>query len=177
MKNLLEKLGISITELSYLLLLPNSTISSWFGRSSSVPAKHSVFLSAFYIYDANNTENDLIALAEKWKQDNQSILDEAKQKAFKKLRFELLGTQFQLEKLKLQQSKQLRRWHLAQKFADYLPEGVHTDEDVQAWVSLIGRKSRLKYGDLSIERLRLEQKIAGLEAEISYLEKSSAPKV
>lgn len=170
MKKLLRQLGISITDVSYLLLLPHSTIMSWFERYSYIPAKYGVYLSAFERYADNNSEEVLPALAEEWKKDNQNILDALAEKTLKKLHFDLKRTQLQLEKLQEQQAKQLRRWHLSQKFADYLPSEVRESEQVQDWVSLIGRKSRSKFGDFSIERQKLEQKIAGLEAEVAFWE-------
>jgi hypothetical protein len=170
MKNLLKQLGISITEITYLLLLPQSTVMSWFERKTLVPFKHSVFLTAFVLYEAKNPEETLSDLAKKWEQDNQNSINELNEKALKKLRYELMNTQLQLEKLLIQQGRQLRRWHLSQKYADYLPEELRGSEQVQGWLSLIGRKSRLKYGDLRIERQKWEQKIAGIEAEIAYLE-------
>lgn len=75
MKKLFQNLGITITELCDLLLLPHSTISSWFKRKSHIPSKYSVYLSAFRRYEAESTENDLEELLATWEIDNAEILE------------------------------------------------------------------------------------------------------
>lgn len=170
MKNLLKQLGINVTEFSYLLFLPEQTLHTWFNRNSSIPPPHNIYFSSLEAYQGQKKVEDLEVLNGRWEKENQAMLEKEQATRLKELKANLSLCTFQLEKLKRKEMQLLNRWHLAENYPPYLSPELQNTEQVQEWCGLIGRKSKFQLGDVKPAIWKLEQKIAGLEAEVAYWE-------
>jgi virulence-associated protein VapD len=170
MKNLLKRLGINATELSYLLYISEQTLHTWFNRNSMIPPPYNQYTAPLEVYQQQKKEEDVVLLKTNWLDENQEILATQRTKALKDLKAALQQYTFQLESLKVKESKMLNRWHLSQNYPQYLTAELQNTEPVKDWCSLIGNKSKFKLGDITQAIWKLEQKIAGLEAEVAYWE-------
>lgn len=170
MKTKLHQIGITVPELSNLLLLPEQTIYSWFKRKNSIPLPYSEYIAALEVYQNQKNAKDLVALNAQWTTENKALLQIQKTNALKALQLKLQQSSLALQKLKIKENQLLKRIHLSQNYPKYLKPELQNSESQQSWCSLIGRKSAFNLGDIVQSIQKLEQKIAGVEAEIGYWE-------
>jgi hypothetical protein len=170
MKNILKLLDINVIELSYLLLISEQTIYAWFNRKNTIPPPHSTYISALEIYQIQKKKEDLALLSNRWEIENQAMVKTQGEKVCKDLKANLQQYTYELEKLKQKENKLLNRWHLSENYPQYLAPELRNLENVQAWCGLIGRKSKFELDDIKLAIKKLEQKIAGLKAEVAFWE-------
>jgi hypothetical protein len=167
-KKLLETLGVSIVELSYLLLISPKTLTSWLNRQTIIPTKHSEYFTAFELYrNARGTES-LNALDAKWKEEDAEPLLKRKSKELKKLNVAIRRCEFKLMQLKKKSARLVSRGHFADELPNYLSPERRENPDLQAWLSLLRQSTQFKHSDIRLEICRYEQQLAGLKAEADY---------
>lgn len=169
MKELLKKLGISLADLSLLLLLPRNTVDSWNRRGTMIPSQYSVYLTALEQYATERTDEALQELEAQWVAQEKEAWEQSKEKTKRKLELVLQKTELQLEKIQQKQSNLLSRGHLAANYLKHLPRELQNNENTKAWTAMIGKKSQFQFRDTFQEAQRLQGKIAALKAELAFL--------
>lgn len=170
MKELLENLDMSVSELSYLLAVPRNTLYSWIHRKSLTPDKASPFINALekYLEETsaevrNQAQNHLDLITD-------DALEAERQQTLKTLRNELERLQLRREELLAQRAVAWRRIHLTQNLPNFLSTSLRTTEQVLSWQSIMLKTSQVQLHRASrLELMKLEYKIAGLEAELILL--------
>ena len=172
MKDLLTQLGLSLQDVAYLLTIPKATVQSWLDRNTPIPTPYQPFVAALSAYRQAHPSLDLEALQHQF---DQALVPEERQHLEDTL--ERLKTQlatYRLALLQLQQNRvlHLRRWHLSQHGEPFFGDSLKNASIVQDWLQALERKSRYHLRRPAIARKyrRLRHKIAGLEAEIAFIE-------
>jgi hypothetical protein len=170
MKNEFQNLGISLREIALLLFVPDSTVRAWFNRETAIPSKYYGYISGLKIYQVKHEEEDLQTVYTQWETDNRALLETQKTKTLRELRVFELKNNLALDKLKLKQTRLLKRLHLAENYPNYLREDLQNTENLVSWCSLLSRRSAFDLGDISLAIQKLEEKKAALTAQIQYWE-------
>ncbi len=170
MNNILSLLGIRVAELKDLILVPEQTLYSWFARHSSIPVEYSGYISGLEIYQQQQNADDLKTMYSKWETTNHALLETQKAKALRELRVLEQKNNWALDQLKQKETRLLRRLHLSEQYPKYLPADLQNTENLTSWCSLLSRRSAFDLGDTRLAIQKLEEKKAGITAQIHYWE-------
>lgn len=170
MKNTLKKIGIRICELGELLFVPEQTLHTWFNRQSTIPAAYYGYISGLEIYQQQQKAEDLNTMYTQWETDNLTFLETQKTKALRELRVFERRNNLALEKIKQKETRLLQRLHLSKNYPRYLRADLQNTENLISWCSLLSRRSAFELGDVHLKIQKLEEKKAGLAAQINYWE-------
>lgn len=169
-KNEFKNLGIQLNEIAALLFVPDATVRAWFTRETTIPSKYYGYISGLKMYQAKHEEEDVQNIYTQWETDNRALLETQKTKALQELRVFELKNNLALDKLKLKQTRLLKRLHLSKNYPKYLRADLQATENLVSWCSLLSRKSAFDLGDISLAIQKLEEKRAALAAQIQYWE-------
>ena len=170
MNNLLSLLGIRVAELKDLILVPEQTLYSWFARQSTIPSEYSGYISGLEIYLQHQNADDLKTIYSKWETSNRTLLETQKTKALQELRVLEQKNNLTLDQLKQKETRLLQRLHLSEQYPKHLPIHLQNTENLLSWCSLLSRRSAFDLGDTRLAIQKLEEKKAGLTAQIHYWE-------
>lgn len=170
MNNLLSLLGIRVAELKDLILVPEQTLYSWFARQSTIPSEYSGYISGLEIYQQQQNSEDLKTVYSKWEASNRALLETQKTNALQELRVVEQKNNLALDQLKQKETRLLQRLHLSEQYPKHLPVPLQNTENLLSWCSLLSRRSAFDLGDTRIAIQKLEEKKAGLAAQIHYWE-------
>jgi hypothetical protein len=170
MKNKFENLGIQLKEIADLLFVPETTLYSWFARQSTIPPEYSGYISGLEIYQQQQNSEDLNTIYSKWETSNRVLLENQKTKALQELRVLEQKNNLALDQLKQKETRLLQRLHLSEQYPKHLPIHLQNTENLLSWCSLLSRRSAFDLGDMRIAIQKLEEKKAGLTAQILYWE-------
>jgi hypothetical protein len=170
MNNVLSLLGIRVAELKDLILVPEQTLYSWFARQSTIPPEYSSYISGLEIYQQQQNSEDLNTIYSKWEASNRALLENQKTKALQELRVLEQKNNLALDQLKQKETRLLQRLHLSEQYPKYLPVHLQNTENLLSWCNLLSRKSAFDLGDTRLAIQKLEEKKAGLAAQIQYWE-------
>ena len=170
MNNLLSLLGIRVAELKDLILVPEQTLYSWFARQSTIPPEYSSYISGLEIYQQQQNADDLKTIYSKWETSNRTLLETQKTKALQELRVLEQKNNLALDQLKQKETRLLQRLHLSEQYPKHLPIHLQNTENLLSWCNLLSRKSAFDLGDTRLAIQKLEEKKAGLAAQIQYWE-------
>jgi hypothetical protein len=170
MTNLFTLLGIRVAELKELIFVPEQTIYSWFNRQSTISPQYSSYISGLKNYHANQKAEDLETIYTKWEANNRTLLENQKSKALRELLVNEQKNNWALDQLKQKETRLLKRLHLSEHYPKYLSVYLQNNENLISWCSLISRKSAFELVDTRLAIQKLEEKKAGLTAQIQYLE-------
>ncbi len=106
----------------------------------------------------------------KWETSNRVLLETQKTKALQELRVLEQKNNLALDQLKQKETRLLRRLHLSEHYPKYLPVPLQNTENLLSWCNLLSRKSAFDLGDTRLAIQKLEEKKAGLTAQIQYWE-------
>ncbi len=168
--NEFQNLGIQNQEIADLLVVPESTLRTWFKRATMIPSKYYSYISGLKRYQSNQKAEDLNAIYTNWETTNRALLETKKTKSLKELRVVEQKNNWALDKLKQKESRLLQRLHLAEHYPKYLPADLQNTENLTSWCSLLSRRSAFDLGDTRLAIQKLEEKKAGLTAQIHYWE-------
>jgi len=170
MNNVLSLLGIRVAELKDLILVPEQTLYSWFARQSTIPPEYSGYISGLEIYQQQQNADDLKTIYSKWETSNRTLLETQKTKALQELRVLEQKNNLTLDQLKQKETRLLQRLHLSEQYPKHLPVNLQNTENLLSWCSLLSRRSAFDLGDTRLAIQKLEEKKAGLTAQIHYWE-------
>ena len=170
MKNKFQNLGIQLKEIADLLFVPETTLYSWFARQSTIPPEYSSYISGLEIYQQQQNADDLKTMNSKWETSNRALLENQKTKALQELRVVEQKNNLALDQLKQKETRLLQRLHLSEQYPKYLPVPLQNTENLLSWCSLLSRRSAFDLGDTRLTIQKLEEKKAGLAAQIQYWE-------
>lgn len=168
MNNLLTLLGIRVAELKDLIFVPEQTLYSWFARRSSIPSAYNGYISGLKIYQQKQNAEDLKTIYSEWESSNIKLLETQKTKSLRELRVFEQKNNLALDKLKQKETRLLKRLHLSKHYPQYLPVDLQQAENVLSWCNLLSRRSGFDLGDTRLAIQKLEEKKAGLAAQIQY---------
>jgi hypothetical protein len=169
-KNEFQNLGVQNQEIADLLLVPESTLRTWFKRATAIPFQYYRYISGLKIYQANQKAEDLENIYTKWETNNRALLESQKTKSLRELRVFEQKNNWALDQLQQKETRLLQRLHLAEHYPEYLPVDLQNNENLISWCSLMSRKSAFDLGDTRLKIQKLEEKKAGLAAQILYWE-------
>jgi hypothetical protein len=172
MKNEFKSLGIQLKEIADLLNVPETTLYSWFDRQSNIPSAHNGYISGLKIYHANQKAEDLETIYTKWETNNRALLATQKTNALNELLVNQQKNNWTLDQLKQKETRLLKRLHLSEYYPSYLSVDLQNNENLISWCSLMSRKSAFELVDTRLAIQKLEEKKAGLTAQIQYWEGS-----
>ena len=158
--NEFQNLGIQNHEIADLLVVPESTLRTWFKRATMIPSKYYSYISGLRMYQSNQKAEDLNAIYTNWETTNRALLETKKTKSLKELRVVEQKNNWALDKLKQKESRLLQRLHLAEHYPKYLPADLHNTENLTSWCSLLSRRSAFDLGDIRLAIQKLEEKKA-----------------
>ena len=167
-KNEFQNLGVQNQEIADLLFVPESTLRTWFKRATTIPSKYYSYISGLKIYHANQKAEDLITIYTKWETNNRALLETQKSKALRELLVNEQKNNLALDLLKQKETRLLKRLHLSEHYPKYLSVNLQNSENLISWCSLMSRKSAFDLGDIRLAIQKLEEKKAGLAAQIQY---------
>jgi len=170
MNNVLSFLGIRVAELKDLILVPEQTLYSWFARQSTIPQEYYGYISGLEIYQQQQNADDLKTIYSKWETSNRTLLETQKTKALQELRVLEQKNNLTLDQLKQKETRLLQRLHLSEQYPKHLPVPLQNTENLLSWCSLLSRRSAFDLGDTRLTIQKLEEKKAGLAAQIQYWE-------
>ncbi len=170
MKNEFQNLGIQLKEIADLVLVPETTLRSWFYRKSIIPQKFSHYISGLKNYQSNQKEEDLKTIYTKWEANNRALLETQKEKALKELKVNQQKNNLALDQLKQKETRLLKRLHLSENYPKFLNADLQKNEILLSWCNLMSRKSAFDLGDIRLAIQKLEEKKAALTAQIQYWE-------
>ena len=170
MKNKFQNLGIQLKEIADLLFVPETTLYSWFARQSTIPPEYSGYISGLEIYQQQQNADDLKTMYSKWETSNRALLETQKTKALQELRVLEQKNNLTLDQLKQKETRLLQRLHLSEQYPKHLPVNLQNTENLLSWCSLLSRRSAFDLGDTRLAIQKLEEKKAGLTAQIHYWE-------
>ena len=170
MNNVLSLLGIRVAELKDLILVPEQTLYSWFARQSTIPPEYSGYISGLEIYLQHQNADDLKTIYSKWETSNRTLLETQKTNALRELRVLEQKNNLALDQLKQKETRLLQRLHLSEQYPKHLPIHLQNTENLLSWCSLLSRRSAFDLGDTRLTIQKLEEKKAGLTAQIQYWE-------
>lgn len=168
--NEFKNLGIQLKEIAALLYVPETTLRTWFTRQSTIPPAHYVYISGLEIYQQKQNVQDLKTIYNQWETNNRALLENQKTKALRELRVFEQKNNLALDKLKLKETRLLKRLHLSEHYPKYLRVDLQKTENLILWCNLLSRKSAFDLGDTRLAIQKLEEKNAGLSAQIQYWE-------
>ena len=170
MRNIFQNIGIQVKELSDLLFVPEQTLYSWFNRKSTIPSAHSGYILGLERYQQQQKAQDLKTMYSKWETSNRELLETQKTNALRELRLKEQKNDLSLDKLKQRETRLLKRLHLSEHYPKHLPVDLQNSENLLSWCSLLSRRSAFDLGDTRLAVQKLEEKKAGLVAQIQYWE-------
>jgi len=170
MKNKFQNLGIQLKEIADLLFVPETTLYSWFARQSTIPQEYSSYISGLEIYQQQQNADDLKTIYSKWEINNRTLLETQKTNALQELRVLEQKNNLALDQLKQKETRLLQRLHLSEQYPKHLPVNLQNTENLLSWCSLLSRRSAFDLGDTRLAIQKLEEKKAGLTAQIHYWE-------
>jgi hypothetical protein len=170
MKNKFQSLGIQLKEIADLLFVPETTLYSWFARQSNIPPEYSSYISGLKIYQQQQNADDLKTIYSKWETSNRELIENQKTKALQELRVLEQKNNLALDQLKQKETRLLQRLHLSEQYPKHLPVNLQNTENLLSWCSLLSRRSAFDLGDTRLAIQKLEEKKAGLTAQIHYWE-------
>ena len=170
MKNKFQSLGIQLKEITDLLFVPETTLYSWFARQSTIPPEYSGYISGLEIYQQQQNADDLKTMYSKWETSNRTLLETQKTKALQELRVLEQKNNLTLDQLKQKETRLLQRLHLSEQYPKHLPVNLQNTENLLSWCNLLSRRSAFDLGDTRLAIQKLEEKKAGLTAQIHYWE-------
>jgi len=170
MKNTLKKLGVRIAELGQLLFVPEQTLHTWFNRQSTIPLEHSAYLLGLERYQQQQKAEDLLSIYTKWETNNRVLLETQKTQALKELLVNERKNNWALDQLQQKETRLLKRLHLSEHYPKFLSIDLQNNENLISWCSLMSRKSAFNLGNTRLAIQKLEEKKAGLTAQIEYWE-------
>ncbi len=168
--NEFQNLGIQNQEIADLLFVPESTLRTWFKRATTIPSKYYSYISGLKMYQSNQKAEDLITIYTNWEINNLALLETQKTKFLKELRVFEQKNNLALDQLKQKETRLLKRLHLSENYPNYLPADLQITENLMEWCSLLSRRSAFDLGDTKLAVQKLEEKKAGLAAQIQYWE-------
>ena len=171
-KNEFENLGIQNQEIADLLIVPESTLRTWFNRATAIPSKYYSYISGLKIYYANQKAEDLEIIYTNWATNNRALLETQKTKTLRELLVNEQKNNWTLDQLKQKETRLLKRLHLSEYYPSYLSVDLQNNENLISWCSLMSRKSAFELVDTRLAIQKLEEKKAGLTAQIQYWEGS-----
>lgn len=169
-KNEFQNLGVQNQEIADLLLVPESTLRTWFNRATAIPFKYYGYISGLKIYQANQKAEDLETIYTNWETNNRALLETQKTKALRELLANEQKNNLDLDLLKNKETRLLKRLHLSEHYPKYLSLDLQNTENLISWCSLMSRKSAFDLGDTRLAIQKLEEKKAGIAAQIQYWE-------
>ena len=98
--NEFQNLGIQNQEIADLLVVPESTLRTWFKRATTIPSKYYSYISGLKRYAANQKAEDLKIVYTNWETTNRALLETQKTKALRELRVVEQKNNLALDKLK-----------------------------------------------------------------------------
>ncbi len=170
MKNEYQDLYITIREISDLLMLPETTVNSWFHRKSNIPPRYYDYISALNIYQQQLKEEDLRTVYTKWESDNRTFLRLQKTNELRKLKLDFEKNTLAMQKLQQKESQLLRRLHLSTYYPQFLSISLQQTENLQSWCNLLYRRSAFDLGLIKLKIQKLEEEKISLAAKIGYWE-------
>ena len=170
MNHLLSLLGIRVADLKDLILVPEQTLYSWFARQSTIPTEYSGYISGLELYQQQQNAEELKTTYSKWETKNRILLETQKTKALRELRVVAQKNNLALDQLKQKETRLLQRLHLSEQYPKYLPVPLQNSENLLSWCSLLSRRSTFDLGETRLAIQKLEEKKAGLAAQIQYWE-------
>ncbi len=170
MKNKFQNLGIQLKQIADLLFVPETTLYSWFARKSTIPPEYYGYISGLEIYQQQQNADDLKTVYSKWESSNRALLETQKTKSLKELRVFEQKNNLALNQLKQKETRLLQRLHLSEHYPKHLPVPLQNSENLLSWCSLLSRRSAFDLGDTRLAIQKLEEKKAGLTAQIQYWE-------
>jgi hypothetical protein len=75
-----------------------------------------------------------------------------------------------LDQLKQKEARLLKRLHLSENYPKFLNADLQKNENLISWCNLMSRRSAFDLGDIRLAIQKLEEKKAGLSAQIQYWE-------
>ena len=168
--NEFQNLGIQNQEIADLLVVPESTLRTWFKRATMIPSKYYSYISGLKRYTANQKAEDLKTVYTNWETTNRALLETQKTKSLKELRLVEQKNNWALDQLKQKETRLLQRLHLSEQYPKHLPIHLQNTENLLSRCSLLSRRSAFDLGDMRIAIQKLEEKKAGLTAQILYWE-------
>jgi len=170
MNNVLSLLGIRVAELKDLIFVPEQTLYSWFARQSTIPPEYYGYISGLEIYQQQQNPDDLKTIYSKWETSNRELLETQKTNALRELWVFEQKNNLALDQLKQKETRLLKWLHLSEHYPKYLPVPLQNTENLLSWCSLLSRRSAFDLGDIRLAIQKLEEKKAGLTAQIHYWE-------
>lgn len=168
--NEFKNLGIQLKEIAALLYVPETTLRTWFTRQSTIPPAHYGYISGLEIYQQKQNAEDLKTIYTQWETNNRTLLKTQKTKSLRELRVFEQKNNLALDKLKQKETRLLQRLHLSEHYPKYLRVDLQNTENLISWCNLLSRKSAFALGDTRLTIQKLEEKKAGLSAQIKYWE-------
>ena len=169
-KNEFQNLGVQNQEIADLLFVPESTLRTWFKRATTIPSKYYGYISGLKIYQSNQKAEHLTTIYTKWETNNRALLETQKSKALRELLVNEQKNNLALDLLKQKETRLLKRLHLSEHYSKHLSVDLQNSENLISWCSLMSRKSAFDLGDIRLAIQKLEEKKAGLAAQIQYWE-------
>jgi hypothetical protein len=170
MKNTLKNLGVRIAEIGQLLFVPEQTLHTWFNRQGTIPLEHSAYLLGLERYQQQQKAEDLLSIYTKWETNNRVLLETQKTQALKELLVNERKNNWALDQLQQKETRLLKRLHLSEHYPKFLSIDLQNNENLISWCSLMSRKSAFNLGNTRLAIQKLEEKKAGLTAQIEYWE-------
>jgi hypothetical protein len=121
-------------------------------------------------YQQQQKAQDLKTMYSKWETSNRELLETQKTNALRELRLKEQKNDLSLDKLKQRETRLLKRLHLSEHYPKHLPVDLQNSENLLSWCSLLSRRSAFDLGDTRLAVQKLEEKKAGLVAQIQYWE-------
>lgn len=170
MKKTLQTIGIQLSELAMLFLIPKQTLSSWFERKTIIPQAYSGYILGIDKYELQYKDLDLDLVYNNWQTANRSIFDTQSSETLRKLHLDLRKNE--LDSIRLIQKKErlLKRLHFSEQYANYLSEDLQQNENLQDWCNIMRRRSNLGLRKLDPMIQKSKEIRAGLLAKINFWE-------
>ena len=172
MKDTLAKIGLKVQDLSDLLRVPATTIHSWFARRTFIPSRFSMYFTMIEVETSKVEEQDLNALLAIQIEEEKPRKESVKEWRMKRqlLSLNLRKNELKLEKLKRQRTKMLKKQIVTENLPGSFPPNYQHLPDALELMDLWCRKGHLQTGKLIQQIWEVELKIAGLEAQLAYLD-------
>ena len=170
MKDTLYKMGLQLNELAMLLLVSDRTLLSWLNRNTSIPRQYSGYITGINKYEQLYENPNLELVYKNWETKRKDFLEKPKSNALRKLQLDARKNELTLLKLNVKKTKLLQRLHFSEAYSACLPPELQENENLQQWINLLQRSSAFDLGTTSLAIQKLEEKKAGLMAQIQYWE-------
>lgn len=167
-KQLFFRLGIEIRSFANMMFLSEQTLHTWFNRRSMIPIPYSGYFNALDDYAGAVKTEDIEQIGNEWASEESERLETHKNQALKEINAKMAACEVKLLKMMKKAEMLRKRGHFARHYAAYLPAPLQENEETKIWLSIIERKSKLKYGDALTAVRECEAKLAALKAEAAY---------